>query len=187
MELAELARRLPTGAVIVEIGSFLGSSAVLLAGARKVAGSGVVHCVDPFDASGDAHSVPVYRELVSALPSPMRQEFECNVEQAGVEEFVIAHQGTAEAVGGSWSEPVDLLFLDGDHSPEGARSNYETWIPFLKPGGILALHNSSDRVYSPGHDGHRRVVVESVHEPAFRNVRCVGTTTFAERTPATLG
>jgi predicted O-methyltransferase YrrM len=54
IELALAARSLPVGATIVEIGSFLGSSAVLLAGARKVAGSGMVHCVDPFDGSGDA-------------------------------------------------------------------------------------------------------------------------------------
>ncbi len=187
IELVQVARRLPADATVVEIGSFLGSSAVLLAGARKVAGSGAVHCVDPFDASGDAHSVPVYEGLLASIQSPMRQEFEHNMQDAGVDEFVVVHQGTAEAVGAGWSAPLDLLFLDGDHSPAGARSNYETWIPFLKPGGVLALHNSSDRVYSPGHDGHRRVVLESVHAPGFTNVRCVGSTTFAERTAAALG
>ena len=55
--LAKLAYRLPRNAVIVEIGSFLGSGAVLLAGARKLRGSGRVHCVDPFNGSGDSYSV----------------------------------------------------------------------------------------------------------------------------------
>ena len=57
--LARASESLPNGAVIVEIGAFLGCSAVLLAGARKLRGSGKVPCIDPFDASGDAISVPI--------------------------------------------------------------------------------------------------------------------------------
>ena len=63
--LARHAYALPRGATVVEVGSFLGCSTVLLAGARKLRGSGRVHAVDPFDASGDAYSVPYYRAIAS--------------------------------------------------------------------------------------------------------------------------
>jgi predicted O-methyltransferase YrrM len=181
VELCLVARRLPADAVIVEIGTFLGSSAVLFAGARKTAGSGVVHCVDPFDGSGDAHSIPYYEELLVTLERPLRVQFDDNIERAGLADWVVGHEGTAEQVARGWTQPIDLLFLDGDQSPAGARSAYEAWSPFLKPSGTLAVHNSADRTYAPDHDGHRRVVVEEVRPPRYLDVRCVGTTTFARR------
>lgn len=56
--LAQLCYSLPPNAVVVEVGSFLGRSSVLFAGARKLKGNGQVHCIDPFDGLGDAFSVP---------------------------------------------------------------------------------------------------------------------------------
>jgi len=44
---------LPGVPTIVQIGSFFGAAAILLAGARRAKGSGKVFCVDPFDCSGD--------------------------------------------------------------------------------------------------------------------------------------
>jgi predicted O-methyltransferase YrrM len=37
--------------------------------------------------------------------------------------------------------PVDFLFIDGDHSYEGARSDFETYSRLMRPGGIIALHD----------------------------------------------
>jgi hypothetical protein len=48
-EAAALALTIPSLSgppVIVQIGTFFGSATILLAGARKLRGSGVVHCVD---------------------------------------------------------------------------------------------------------------------------------------------
>jgi hypothetical protein len=53
-EMANVVLRLPPECTIVEIGAFMGSTTILLAGLRKSCGSGVVHCVDPFDGSGDS-------------------------------------------------------------------------------------------------------------------------------------
>src|SRR5207244_13208563 len=47
---------LPGVPTIVQIGSFFGAAAILLAGARRAKGSGKVFCVDPFDCSGDEFS-----------------------------------------------------------------------------------------------------------------------------------
>lgn len=186
--LASICRKLPTGAIVVEIGSFLGGSAVLLAGARMLCGDGRVHCVDPFDASGDAFSIPFYLKIVAEQPETLRERFDENIRRAGLTDWVRVHAGTAESIAVTWREPIDMLFLDGDQSPAGARSSYEHWAPFLKLGGILALHNSSDRRYDEGHDGYRRVAVEKVKPPLYEDVVCIGTTTFARKTrPSTDG
>ncbi len=45
--------------------------------------------------------------------------------------------------------PFDFVFLDGDHTYEGTRQDWEGWSPLVEPGGIIALHDS---FLPPGHD-----------------------------------
>ena len=180
--LALVSHSLPDGATIVEIGSFLGSGTLLLAGPRKARGSGKVHCVDPFDCSGDAFSVPVYRDLLTAVVGGLlRQRFEENITRAGLADWVEVHQGLADEIATAWTAPIDLLVLDGDQSHQGARAAYDSWSPFLKPGGIIAVHNSEPRVYAPDHDGNRQLAVEEILPPRYTDVRLVGATTFARK------
>jgi predicted O-methyltransferase YrrM len=37
----------------------------------------------------------------------------------------------------------DLIFVDGDHSYNGVRQDYEHWRKAVKPGGYLAFHNAA--------------------------------------------
>jgi len=37
--------------------------------------------------------------------------------------------------------PIDLLFIDGDHSYGGTRSDFETFSPLVAPGGLVAMHD----------------------------------------------
>ena len=39
-------------------------------------------------------------------------------------------------------EPIDFLFIDGDHSFEGLRSDWEAWSSLVGLGGVIALHDS---------------------------------------------
>ena len=184
--LATTSYALPSHAVIVEVGSFLGKSAIMLAGGRKVRGTGRVHCIDPFDASGDAFSVPAYRAVADADPQPLRARFQANVAAAGLTDWIEAHEGTAAAIAAAWVEPIDMLFLDGDQSPDGARLAYDAWAPFLKVGGILAVHNSNERAYAPGHDGMRLLATGVVRAPRYTEIRCIESTTFARRSASML-
>jgi len=36
----------------------------------------------------------------------------------------------------------DFVFIDGDHSYEGLRADWEAWAPLIAPDGIVALHDS---------------------------------------------
>jgi predicted O-methyltransferase YrrM len=181
-ELARASFSLGSNAIIVEIGAFLGCCTVLLAGARCVAGSGKVHSVDPFDCSGDAFSVPYYRDVIASLGGgSLRDHFEANIRRAGLSGWVQVHPGRAADIAATWELPVDLLLLDGDQSPRGAREAFDSWAPFLKPGSIIVLRNTRPRQYAEGHDGHRRLVEEQILPPRFTDVRLVGATTFARK------
>lgn len=50
--------------------------------------------------------------------------------------------------------PLDFLFIDGDHSYEGVKSDYRNYRPLVKPGGFIAFHDIKDTPY------HRRLGCE---------------------------
>ena len=171
---------LPDDPTIVETGVYMGRCTVLLAGARRLRGSGRVHCIDPFDCSGDAFSSPHYLEGLAATGmASLEAAFRRNMSRFDLQPWIEIHRDTDVALAASWSEPIDLMLLDGDQSPAGARAAYEAWMPFLRAGGIIVLRNTRDRKYAEGHDGHRRLVMEEIHPPHYHDIRQVGATTFA--------
>ena len=50
---------------------------------------------------------------------------------------------------------LDFVFIDGDHTYEGVKSDIEAWLPKLKVGGVMAGHD-----YKEGAKGLRRAVDE---------------------------
>jgi predicted O-methyltransferase YrrM len=36
---------------------------------------------------------------------------------------------------------LDLLFIDGDHTYGGVRSDYQMYLPLIRPGGLVAFHD----------------------------------------------
>ena len=38
-------------------------------------------------------------------------------------------------------KPVDFLFIDGDHSYEGVKSDFMLYAPLVRPGGLIAFHD----------------------------------------------
>ncbi|KKL86761.1 hypothetical protein LCGC14_1941480, partial [marine sediment metagenome] len=50
--------------------------------------------------------------------------------------------------------PVDVLFIDGDHAYEAVKSDYFTYRHVVRPGGLIALHDTAGRS-----DEHRGVSV----------------------------
>ena len=40
-----------------------------------------------------------------------------------------------------WATPLSLVFIDGGHSLESALADYRCWAAWVRPGGILAVHD----------------------------------------------
>jgi len=178
-ELARGSFVLPPNAVIVEIGAFMGSGTILLAGARKLRGSGRVHAIDPFDGSGEPFSVPVYQRMLGeAGGGSLRGHFERNLNNADVASWVEVHQGRATEIAARWTTPVDMIFLDGDQSRTGVREAYDSWAPFLKPGGTIIVHNSAPG-HRPEQDGSRILVEEEIRPPSYDDIRLMHSMTVA--------
>lgn len=46
-----------------------------------------------------------------------------------------------------WNQPIDLLFLDGDHTYAVVVRELEQFHPFMKPGGMILLHDTAHPEY----------------------------------------
>lgn len=49
---------------------------------------------------------------------------------------------------------LDFLFIDGDHTYEGVKQDFEMYSPFLKKGSICAFHDIKINEYHEGRDVH---------------------------------
>lgn len=56
-------------------------------------------------------------------------------------------------------EPIDLLYIDGDHTPQGVSADW-TYARYVKPGGLVVLHDTN------WHAGPR-LLYEAVDETLF--------------------
>lgn len=55
-----------------------------------------------------------------------------------------------------WNVPIDLLFIDGNHTTNACRIDLEIWVPRVKPGGLVLVHD----VGSTGIPGPKLAIAE---------------------------
>lgn len=64
-----------------------------------------------------------------------------------VEGATFIHAPSNEAVKG-WDKPIDVLFIDGDHTYAGCADDFNNFAPFVKSGGWVVFHDCDET--SPG-------------------------------------
>lgn len=52
-------------------------------------------------------------------------------------------------------EEVDFLFIDGDHTYEGVKADFEQYAPLVRAGGVIALHDILPNAREPAVQVHR--------------------------------
>lgn len=164
--------------VVVEIGSWQGKSSFCIGQGLRGKQAPRLCCVDPFDASGDAESSDLYAAGAAAVGGRLRATFEGNMRDAGLLDMIEVHQGFSYQAARGWHDPIDLLFLDGDHGFESVQRDYLDWAPHVRPGGWIAMHD----VVHGFHEGPRRVVDEMIRpDPEWTEARYVATMFVARR------
>lgn len=139
--LLNLAEYGPGTGEIVEIGSFMGKSTCWLAQGSKNAARERVHGVDHFRGSPEHQAGSECEEPMIAAEGSTFRGFQENIAAQGLSDYVVAHrEGSPEAASG-WNLPIRLLFIDGDHSYESARTDFEAWAPFVVDQGLIAFHD----------------------------------------------
>jgi predicted O-methyltransferase YrrM len=71
--------------------------------------------------------------------------------------------------------PLELLFVDGDHTYDGAKADFERWGAFVRPGGHLLFHDAVDiGGYGNVYPGVARLVRELDGAPGWTRAAGAG-------------
>ena len=140
--------------IIVEIGAWCGKSTVYLGTGAKQRGALLIsldhHRGSEEQQPGWEHFDDIVVDAdtgrIDTLPFWRR-----TVERAGIEDCVIGIVGDSTAVASIWNAPIDMCFIDGGHSETAAWGDFNGWSPFVRIGGLLAIHD----VFPDPQDGGR--------------------------------
>jgi MMP 1-O-methyltransferase len=126
---------------IVEVGSYRGRSTVVLARGAEHGPGARVYAVEPHE--------PFVGPRGGQFGPEDRAAFFRNMVRTGAYRTVRLLNTSSEIVAPGWTEPVALLWLDGDHSYEGVRRDFDAWAPHLVPDCDLVLDDTDDPRLGP--------------------------------------
>jgi predicted O-methyltransferase YrrM len=156
---------------VVEIGVWHGVTTSRLL--QAMAPDGILFAVDPYPPGRLGVSFPqwiAHRQVKQASNGRVRW-----IRSTGAE--------AARAFPSLSRDLADFLFIDGDHSYEGIRQDWEGWSPLVAPDGVVALHDSNPTPTHPieeaGSVQYTRQVI--LHDPRFQLLEVVDSLTVLRR------
>jgi len=160
---------------LVEIGVWHGVTTCCLRSA--MAPDGFLLGVDPFPVGRLGFSAQRYiarREVTRIQSGSMRW-----ARLTGVE--------AAHGYASSGGKPVDFVFIDGDHTVEGLRGDWQAWSPLVTQGGIVALHDSCSSQTRQIDDAGSAIFTREaiLRDPRYELVEIIDTLTVLRRKSGT--
>ena len=129
---------------LLEVGTYCGKSAIYLGSAARQTGT-VLYTVDHHRGSEENQAGWEHHDPSLVDPRTGRMDtlptFRRTIEEAGLEDVVVAVIGNSPVVASNWATPLALLFIDGGHGEDPAWADFRTWSPHLAVGGTLAIHD----------------------------------------------
>ena len=129
---------------LLEVGTYCGKSAVYLGAAARERDT-VLYTVDHHRGSEENQSGWDHHDERLVDPRTGRMDtlpfFRRTMEDAALEDVVIAVVGPSTTVAAHWATPLGLLFIDGGHAFDVALADYEGWASYVAPGGVLVFHD----------------------------------------------
>ncbi|WP_348692009.1 class I SAM-dependent methyltransferase [uncultured Nocardioides sp.] len=177
---------------VLEVGTYCGKSAVYMGAAARIVGGpqAVVFTVDHHHGSEenqvgwehhDASLVDARTGRMDTLPV-----FRRTIEDAGLEDVVVAVIGQSTTVSAHWRTPLSLLFIDGGHAEVHAQNDYSGWAHHLAPQGLLVIHD----VFADPADGGQapyHVYQRALASGAFTEEESLGSMRVLRRTSGQAG
>jgi len=129
---------------LLKIGTYCGKSAIYLGAAARECGT-IVYTIDHHRGSEENQAGWEHHDERLLDPRTGRMDtlpwFRRTIEDAGLEDVVVAVIGVSPTVAVHWATPVGLVFVDGGHAYDVALADYQGWARHLVPGGFLVFHD----------------------------------------------
>ena len=173
----------------LEIGTYCGKSTVHLGAIAEAVGSQLVS-VDHHH--GSEENQPGWEWHDGSLVDPHTGRLETlpharhTLHDAGLEASVTLLVASTQQTARWWCAPIELLFLDGNHTEEVAQHDYAAFARHLTHGALLAVHD----VFPDPRDGGQppwHVVERAVGSGAFDEVSVCGSLRILRRTERPFG
>jgi predicted O-methyltransferase YrrM len=133
VSLAVLAYGVPDTQAIVELGVFCGRTALQMAWGAQQGRGAHVWGIDSWELPGGQYGPPFNEQATRVLAHK-------NIHDQGYADQITLIHAFSQDVAVDWDgPPIGLLFVDADHSAEGARRDITAWAPHLAPGAMLAV------------------------------------------------
>jgi len=146
-KLYQLAKLLPSKSIVVEIGSYIGASSLMIS--KGLRNDSKLFCIDTW--KNDAMTEGNWDSYL---------EFKRNTKSE--KRKIVPIRNTSLFASQDFNSTIDLLFIDGDHSYEGVKMDWDSWSPKLKSGSIVVFHDTSWA------NGVNRVIKEDVRPKIFK-------------------
>jgi hypothetical protein len=143
---------------ILEIGSWMGKSTCILAGACIDTAPGtIVICIDTFRMTGTPSQEVYHKKLVRE--DGTFYDFLTNAEKHGFASNIVpiatfSYRGIPVI-----KNPLRMAFVDGAHDRINCSRDVDLCLPLLNIGGILALHDTNDKEHWPEVDEYMHDVL----------------------------
>jgi MMP 1-O-methyltransferase len=171
---------------LLEIGSYRGKSGIYLGAAAREGGT-VLFTIDHHRGSEEHQPGWEYHDpslvdpevgRIDTLPS-----FRRTIAAAGLEDVVVALVGRSGTIARYWRAPLGLVFIDGSHTDESARADYEGWAPRVSAGGLLVIHDVFPEPAAGGQAPYR-IYRRALGSSAFDETRAEGSLRVLRRRAA---
>lgn len=124
--------------VALNIGAGAGTSALALLESRSDI---IVHSCDIQDADSPFGCLYAERQVCAAAGFHLGDRF-------------FQHHADSKRLAESWTEPLDLILIDGGHEYEEAKGDILGWLPHVRDGGFMAVHDYRKGDIATGPDGY---------------------------------
>jgi predicted O-methyltransferase YrrM len=168
----------------VEIGTYCGKSTLLLA-AAAVTTESVLFTVDHHH--GSEEHQPGWEFHDASLIDPATGRFDTlptfrrTLDDAGLDDTVVAVVGKSPVVARAWRTPLQLLFVDGGHSEAAAHRDFEGWAPWVAIGGALVIHDVFPDPRDGGQAPHQ-IYCRAMESGEFQETSATGSLRVLTRT-----
>ena len=169
---------------LLEVGSYCGKSSVYLGYAAQSIGR-VLYALDHHrgseeDQAGWEHHDP---ELIDKQKGVMDTlpYFRDAIFAAGLEHVVIALVGHSGVIARNWTTPLSFLFIDGGHGEEPAKADFNGWVPKVKEGGTLAIHDVFPNPKDGGRPPYEQIYLPAIESGNWNEVHVEGSLRILKR------
>ena len=169
---------------LLEVGSYCGKSSVYLGYAAQSIGR-VLYALDHHRGSEenqagwehhDPELIDKQKGVMDTLPY-----FRDAIFAAGLEHVVIALVGHSGVIARNWTTPLSFLFIDGGHGEEPAKADFNGWVPKVKEGGTLAIHDVFPNPKDGGRAPYEQIYLPAIESGNWNEVHVEGSLRILKR------